>query len=293
MDIVGAVRDTIERHGLLPAGEPVVVGVSGGPDSLALLHILRRLAPDYRVALHVGHLEHGIRGEASREDAAFVRAIAEAWGLPVTVAARDVPAIARERGLAIEEAARQERYRFLGELARSIGGTTVAVAHHADDQVETVLMHLLRGAGLSGLRGMRPLSRLDALRFGDDEDLAPEDKNDGIRLARPLLYVERAAIEAYCEAQGLRPRFDRSNLDTTYFRNRLRLELIPYLEAFNPNVRQVIRRTAEVLAAAPRLRLVAEIALATGAAAFVGKPVSQDALLAVLRQWLGPLAPAA
>jgi tRNA(Ile)-lysidine synthase len=246
MDIVERVRDTIERHGLLPGGERVVVGVSGGPDSLALLHILRRLAPDYRVALHVGHLEHGIRGEESRADAAFVRATAEDWGLPVTVAERDVPAIARDRGLAIEEAARQERYRFLGDLARSRGARTVAVAHHADDQVETVLMHLLRGAGLAGLRGMRPLARLDALRLGDEA--TPPAAGGGIRLVRPLLYVERAAIEAYCAAEGLTPRYDRSNLDTTYYRNRLRHELIPHLETFNPNVRAVLRRTAEALA---------------------------------------------
>ncbi|NLD73921.1 MAG: tRNA lysidine(34) synthetase TilS, partial [Chloroflexi bacterium] len=174
-DFERTVRDTIDEHGLLLPEDSVVIGVSGGADSLALLHVLRRLAPEYRVTLHVGHLEHGIRGDESLEDARCVRAIAEAWGLPVTIARRDVPAIAQERGIAIEEAARQERYRFLGELARSVGGTTVAVAHHADDQVETVLMHLLRGAGLSGLRGMRPLSRLDALRLGDDEGPPPED----------------------------------------------------------------------------------------------------------------------
>ena len=246
-DIVRAVRETIDEHGLLISGDTVVIGVSGGADSLVLLHVLRRLKGDYSVRLVAGHLEHGIRGEESLGDADHVRDICQGWGVPVTVVHRDVPAIARQRRLAIEEAARQERYRFLGDLARSVGGRTVAVAHHGDDQVETVLMHLLRGSGLAGLRGMRPLSRLDDLRLGQ-EPAVPPDAADRIRLIRPLLTVQRAAIEEYCREQGLRPRFDRSNLDTTYFRNRLRHELLPVLETYNPSVREVLRRTAEAIA---------------------------------------------
>ncbi|HHX44464.1 MAG TPA: tRNA lysidine(34) synthetase TilS [Chloroflexi bacterium] len=246
MALERAVRETIERHSLLPVGETVILGVSGGADSLAMLHLLSRLAPAYDVTLHVGHLNHRLRGAEAEADAAFVAAMCAEWGIPYTVESADVAAVAGERGLAIEETARQVRYAFLARLARALGARTVAVAHNADDQVETVLMHLLRGAGLAGLRGMRPLSRLEELRLGDP---ASHDVAEGsIRLIRPLLEVPRAAIEAYCRAHGLEPRYDLSNLDRTYYRNRLRYELVPYLETYNPNVRQVIQRMAEALA---------------------------------------------
>ncbi len=241
-DLERTVRETIDRWRLLPAGDTVVVGVSGGADSLCLLHILKGLAPKYGIRLYVGHLDHGIRAE-SAEDAAFVEALCRDWGLPCTVERADVPALARQQHLALEEAARQARYRFLGALAASLGGRTVAVAHHADDQVETVLMHLLRGSGLAGLRGMRPLSRLEDLRLG--EGISPKE----VRLIRPLLGVSRQEILAYCQAQSLPYRFDLSNLDTTFYRNRLRHELLPILEMYNPNIRQVLWRTAEVIAA--------------------------------------------
>ncbi len=266
MSLERTVRETIGRYALLPAGEVVVLGVSGGPDSLAMLHLLSRLAGEYRVALHVGHLNHGLRGADADADASYVAAMSREWGVPCTVDSADVAALAIERGLAIEETARQARYAFLARLARAVGGRTVAVAHNADDQVETVLMHLLRGAGLAGLRGMRPASRLEEMRLGDpslreDGDASPgrtafapyrqslrDDEDSSLRLIRPLLEAPRTEVEAYCRAHGLRPRFDTSNLDRTYFRNRLRHELIPYLETYNPNVREVIRRMAEAIA---------------------------------------------
>ncbi|HHX63357.1 MAG TPA: tRNA lysidine(34) synthetase TilS [Chloroflexi bacterium] len=243
MDTLRQVRETIERHSLLQPGDTVVVGVSGGPDSLCLLHILRQLAPEYDVTLHVGHLNHGIRGAEADEDARYVEALCREWSLPCEIERVDVPDLARERGLAMEETSRQARYAFLGRLARSVSSRTVAVAHNADDQIETVLMHLLRGSGLAGLRGMRPISRMDELRLGNDGRLPP-----ALALIRPLLEVPRADVEAYVREHDLHPRFDRSNLDTTYFRNRLRHELIPLLETYNPNVRAVLRRTAEVVA---------------------------------------------
>lgn len=248
MDLIGQVRDALDRHGLLHPGDTVVVGVSGGPDSLCLLHVLRQLAPEYGVALQVGHLHHGIRGPEADQDAEYVAALCRAWELACTVERADVPAQAREFGLALEEAARRARYAFLGALARCLGGGSVAVAHNADDQVETVLMHLLRGAGLAGLRGMRPLAWLDELRLGPADGQTSEEPRERIHLLRPLLGVARQDIEAYCAEHDLRPRFDRSNLDTTYYRNRLRHELIPALESYNPNLRAVVRRTAEVLA---------------------------------------------
>jgi tRNA(Ile)-lysidine synthase len=229
---------------MLCAGDTVVVGVSGGADSLCLLHVLLRLAPEAGIALHVGHLHHGIRGAEADADAAFVAEICAAWGVPYTIERADVPALAHRAGLSLEEAARQARYAFLGDLARRLGGHTVAVAHHGDDQVETVLMHLIRGAGLAGLRGMAPVSRLDELRLPTPAETPPEP----IRLIRPLLAVSRAEIDAYVAELGVTPRFDRSNLDTTYFRNRLRHELIPLLESYNPNIRAVVQRTATALA---------------------------------------------
>lgn len=246
-DVVERVRLVIERHGLLPTGETVVVGVSGGPDSLCLLHVLLRLADAYGVGLHVAHLNHRIRGADADADAAFVSELAAFWGLPCTVEALDVPALARSKKLALEEAARRVRYAFLSEVALRLGSHTIAVAHNADDQVESVVMHCLRGSGLAGLRGMLPLTRLTDYRLLDDLT-APQtaEARSGLSLVRPLLEVPRADVEAYCAAHGLKPRFDLSNLDTTYYRNRLRHELIPYLESYNPNIRQVIRRTAQV-----------------------------------------------
>jgi tRNA(Ile)-lysidine synthase len=238
--VVERVRLSVDRHGLLPSGGTVIVGVSGGPDSLCLLHVLCRLAVAYGVGLHVAHLNHRIRGPEADADAAFVADLAATWGLPCTVEARDVPALAREGKLALEEAARQARYTFLAAVAARLGSRTVAVAHNADDQVESVIMHLLRGSGLAGLRGMLPLA--DYCLLGEAAGGQP-----GLSLVRPLLEVPRADVEAYCAAHGLKPRFDRSNLDTTYHRNRLRHELIPYLESYNPNISEVIRRTALVI----------------------------------------------
>ncbi len=242
MSLVKLVRWTVERYDLLPRGESIVVGVSGGPDSLCLLHVLRRLADDYDLTLHVAHLNHHIRGTEADADAAFVADVAALWGLPCTVATRDVPALARQYKLAIEEAARRARYTFLAEVAGLVGGRTVAVGHNADDQAETVLMHFLRGAGLAGLRGMLPKIPLADYR------LLEEQTGAALLLVRPLLEMPRAEIEAYCARHGLRPRFDHSNLDTTYFRNRLRHELFPYLETYRSNIREVIRRTARVAA---------------------------------------------
>ncbi len=226
---------TITRHNLLPPGSTVVVGVSGGPDSLCLLHVLKRLQTEGGFILHVAHLNHQLRGAEADADAAFVAALADEWGLPVTVEACDVAAHARAGKISVEEAAREVRYAFLADVAARTGADRVAVAHHADDQAETVLMHALRGAGLAGLRGMLPDSPYPV-------------RGVDLRLVRPLLEATRAEIEAYCAAHDLQPRFDRSNLDTTIFRNRLRHEVFPYLETINPNIRRVLRHTAAGLA---------------------------------------------
>jgi len=233
---------------LLDEGGAVVVGVSGGPDSLCLLHVLLRLREAYDLQLHVAHLNHGARGTAADADAAFVTGIATEWGLPVMVEKRDVPALAEAHGLAFEEAARRVRYGFLAQVAQQVGAHTIAAGHNADDQAETVLMHFLRGAGLAGLRGMLPLTHLEEYRLIEPLASGPLPPTP-IDLIRPLLEIPRAEIERYCAAHDLAPRLDRSNMDTTYFRNRLRHELLPTLEEYNPNIRERLCHTASVIAA--------------------------------------------
>lgn len=245
MDVQGQILETIRREQLLKPGDRVVVGVSGGPDSLCLLHVLWSARQLLQVDLHVAHLNHTIRGAEAKEDARFVAAVAAEWGLPCHVAVRDVPELARRFKLAIEEAARHARYAFLVDVAYEVGAKRIVVAHNADDQSETVLMHWLRGSALAGLRGMLP-----AIGIADLHLSVPAEKAQDVRLIRPLLDVDRESIEEYCRQYGLEPRFDRSNLDTTLFRNKLRHELLPHLEqAYKPGFRQILRRSAQVIRA--------------------------------------------
>ncbi|MBU0702599.1 MAG: tRNA lysidine(34) synthetase TilS [Chloroflexi bacterium] len=261
-DILNQIQRTIETHSLLEPGDGIVVGVSGGPDSVCLLHALLRLRDEFDLRLHVAHLHHGARGAEADGDAEFVAALAAEWGLPVTVERQDVPALAGKHRLAFEETARRVRYAFLARVAGETGSGKIAVGHNGDDQAETVLMHFLRGAGPAGLRGMLPSTTITDYRLLEPFQEAGSKKQEArgrrqescIRhpasfIIRPLLEISRAEIEHYCADQGLAPRFDRSNLDTTYFRNRLRHELLPLLESYNPNVRARLRHTAEVVAA--------------------------------------------
>ncbi|MCX7706584.1 MAG: tRNA lysidine(34) synthetase TilS [Anaerolineae bacterium] len=262
-DLLPRVRQYIRRHELFRPGETVVVGVSGGPDSLCLLHLLQRLAPELALGLHVAHLNHGLRGPEADADAAFVTDLAAAWGLSFSLAKINVAALAEKGGLSLEEAARHARYAFLAEVAGAIGASAIAVGHNADDQAETVLMHFLRGSGVAGLRGMLPRSPLGDYRLSgmadstllrstaDREVSTPHSTPPpqcSLTLVRPLLAVSRAEVEAYCVVHGLTPRFDRSNEDTTFYRNRLRHELLPFLATYNPAIREVLTRTAEVMA---------------------------------------------
>jgi tRNA(Ile)-lysidine synthase len=240
--LVSKVATFSRRHALFRPGEAVVVGVSGGPDSLCLLHILRQLASELSLHLIVAHLHHGLRGADADADARFVAETALAFGLPLVAGQADVPALARERRLSPEEAARQARYAFLADTAARTGAQTVAVGHHADDQAETVLMHLLRGSGVSGLRGMLPRTPLTDYRLPGVQGL------EAGWVVRPLLALWRAEIVAYCAAHGLTPRYDMSNEDATFFRNRLRHELLPLLEEYNSNIREVLVHTGEAMA---------------------------------------------
>jgi tRNA(Ile)-lysidine synthase len=217
----------IDKHQLLPASGNVVVGVSGGADSLCLLHLLDRLCgPGKRypgVRLHAAHLNHKLRGEAGDRDAAAVASIIASWGLPLTVGEIDVPVLARTEQRSLEDAARVARYRFLREVAH---GQPIAVAHHADDQVETLLLHWLRGSGLTGLVGMLPRQQ---------------------DIIRPLLEVSHAQTVAYCQEYAIVPLEDLSNTDPRFLRNRVRHELLPLLESLNPSIQNTLLRNAEAI----------------------------------------------
>ena len=225
--MVPMIETVIEDYQLLPAEGTLVVAVSGGADSLCLLHILDRLCGTGKrypgIRLHVAHLNHQLRGAESEHDAQAVAQLARSWDLPCTVHAIDVAALALHEHRSIEDAARTARYRFLREVAQ---GQPIAVAHHQDDQVETLLLHWLRGGGLASVIGLQP-------RQGD--------------IIRPLLNVTRKDTHAYCAAYGLTPQDDATNRDVHYQRNRIRHELLPLLEHMNPGFRATLLRNAEVM----------------------------------------------
>src|SRR5688572_11610720 len=209
---------------------PVIAGVSGGPDSLCLMGALRKAG--YRVV--VAHFNHKLRPD-SDADANIVEQTAARLNLPSVIESGEVRAFADAEKLSIEEAARIMRYRFLMGQARRFQAQAVAVGHTADDQVETVLMHFIRGAGLAGLKGMNYRTILNLF----DTD---------IPIVRPLLDIWREETIVYCAANGFRPRHDPSNASLDFFRNRLRHLLIPTLESYNPRFREVVWRTSRSLA---------------------------------------------
>jgi tRNA(Ile)-lysidine synthetase-like protein len=250
--VVATVRASLLEHRMVEPGDTVVVAVSGGPDSLCLLHTLSELRDQLGIALHVAHLDHMLRGVESAGEAAFVADTARAWGLPATIAAADIRALASLTHANLHHAARAARYAFLSRVAQERGARAVAVAHNADDQAETVLMHLLRGAGPAGLRGMRPVvawdewAGIETVELTIEKNLPPAAVNS--QLIRPLLHIPRAEIEAYCAAHKLQPRRDPTNQDRSATRNRIRYELLPRLIEYNPHVVEALGRTAAVCA---------------------------------------------
>ncbi|AQS57875.1 tRNA lysidine(34) synthetase TilS [Desulforamulus ferrireducens] len=226
MGVLEKVRTALARYRMVEPGQLVVVGVSGGADSMALLHILQNLAPELEISLHVAHLNHMFRGEESQADADFVEEYCSRSGIPCTIDRRDVPAYARVNRLSSQVAAREVRYQFFYEVLRQTQGQKLALAHHANDQAESVLMNFLRGAGLRGLGGIAPVR----------EDL----------IIRPLLSTHREEIENYCRENAISYRIDSSNLKTVYRRNKLRHHLIPLLQReYSPSIIDVLGRLAE------------------------------------------------
>lgn len=241
-ELLESVSAFCTRYALLPPGATVVVAVSGGADSLCLLHLLRQLAPRWSLRLHVAHLDHQLRPE-SPDDARFVAAVAEAWQLPVTVGREDVAAFADATKSGIEAAARELRHRFLIATAHAAEAAAIALGHNADDQAETVVMRLLRGAGPHGLGAMRP--QRPAYRVTVD----PQTPLTSIpRIVRPLLETPRAEIDAYCALHQLIPRHDPSNDQPDYTRNRVRGYILPMLKTYNASIVTTLGRTARICA---------------------------------------------
>ena len=235
------VQDAIEQNAMIVAGETVLVAVSGGADSMALLCVLWALRERLDVGIVAAHYEHGIRGEASRQDARFVQEYCAAQGIPCRVGAGDVPAMARVWRCGMEDAARRCRYAFLEESAAAVGAGKIALAHQQEDQAETLLLHLVHGCGLDGLAGMRPVQ--------------------GNRI-RPLLDISRAVLEAYLREQGIPFCEDATNRDTAHARNLLRHRVFPVLREMNPRVCEAMSRTAgQAAQAAATLRAGAGVLL--------------------------------
>jgi tRNA(Ile)-lysidine synthase len=217
--IRATVRDYIRSHQIFTPG-PVVVAVSGGADSTALLLILAELADELGIVIHVAHFDHRTRPKQSAEDADFVAKLANRVGAPIRVGRA-------ERPTKTEDAARTARYEFLRRAASEIGATAIATGHTRDDQAETVILHLARGSGLAGIAGMRPL-------------------REGI--ARPLLAIGREDTVAICRAARIRPRTDPTNRSLKFARNRVRLEVLPELAKINPRASEAIARLADAAA---------------------------------------------
>jgi len=236
--ITDKVKRVIIQNKLIEKGEHIVLGVSGGPDSVCLLSMLRELSEEWQLTLHVVHVNHHLRGSDADEDQLYTEKLCQRLDVPCHVFHHDVSALASEQKITTEEAGRQVRYEAFEIIKKEIEsaepseGTSrpevkIAVAHNLNDQAETLLMRIIRGTGTDGLAGM-------------------EYMRDGV-IIRPLLNVSRSEIEAYCEAHNLNPRIDMTNLEPVYARNRLRLELLPLLQSqYNEGILSALNRLAQI-----------------------------------------------
>ncbi len=221
-----------EQH-LVSGQHQLLVAVSGGQDSVCLLHVLVKLQEELNIKLHVAHLNHQLRGAESEADAQYVAHLAHQLGVPSTIEQRDVQAYQARQRISLEEAAREVRYTFLAEVAKSIRTSWAAVGHTTDDHIETILMHLIRGTGTRGLRGLQPSSRW-------------QSSASSLTIIRPLLPVSRRETADYCHNHQLIPRIDTSNLSLSPLRNRIRHQLLPLLQSYNPRVSEALLRTARI-----------------------------------------------
>ena len=226
--ILNRVLETIDKHNMISYGDKIVVGLSGGPDSVCLVHLLSRLRGSRGIEVYAAHLNHQIRGIEAHKDALYVSKLCKSLDIPLFMKSEDVPTYCREKGLSLEEGARKIRYDMFFEIKEKTGANSIAIGHNMNDQAETVLMRMMRGTGLKGLRGIE------------------YKRENGI--IRPILDISRKDIEAYCRQHGFEPKIDKTNLESIYTRNRIRLELLPYMEEhFNSNVTESVVRMSNSL----------------------------------------------
>lgn len=220
------VLNTIKKYSLIENGDSVVIGVSGGPDSICLLHVLNNLKKELNFKIFVAHVNHMIRKEAD-EETKYVKDFCKKIGIECFVKKIDVISIAKEEKQGTEEAGRKIRYEFFEEICKKTNSNKIATAHNNNDKVETIIMNMLRGSGLNGLKGIEPI-------------------RDG-KFIRPLIEIERDEIENYCLKNNLNPKIDESNNENIYTRNKIRNIIIPYIKKeFNPNIIKTINRLSEV-----------------------------------------------
>jgi tRNA(Ile)-lysidine synthase len=212
---------------MIDKGDKIIVALSGGPDSICLLHILQELKDLYGIQLYAAHINHCLRGEESDGDEEYVKRICSEFQIPLYVKRVDIHKYSLDKGLSCETAGREVRYSFFKELMFQIKAQKVALAHNSNDQAETLLMRIMRGTGIDGLKGITPV-------------------RDKVYI-RPILCLNRSEIEKYCVENDLKPRIDSSNLENIYNRNRVRLELIPYIQNnFNPDIVNTLNKFAEL-----------------------------------------------
>ena len=220
------VKNTITKYNLIEYGDSIVVGVSGGPDSMTLLSILLKLKEELSLKIYVAHVNHGIR-ENAKIDEAYVREFCKKNNIQCFVKKADIIRLSTEEKRGVEETGRKVRYDFFEEVLKITGANKIAIAHNLNDNAETIIMHAIRGSGISGLKGIEPKSG---------------------KYIRPLIETSREEIEEYCVNNNLEPRHDESNDDNTYTRNKIRNIVIPYLkEEFNPNIVESLNRMSEII----------------------------------------------
>ena len=219
---------TIKKYNLINSGDKIVLGVSGGPDSIAMLDILRQLRIEFNFEIYVVHINHNIRGKDAEEDEEYVKNYCQKYNIKCFSKKIDVPTIAKNEKIGTEEAGRKVRYEYFEEILKETNSNKIAIAHNKNDKVETIIMHMLRGSGISGLRGIEPIR---------------ENK-----FIKPLIECDRKEIEKYCQENNLQPRIDKTNFENEYTRNKIRNIVIPYIKKeFNPNIIETITRLANVV----------------------------------------------
>lgn len=227
-NLIEGVLKTTRHYDMLKSGDAVLAAVSGGPDSVFLLHVLNRLKKKLNIKnIVVANLDHGLRGEESKEDSRFVKKLSKGLGSEFIHKKINLKKI-KNKKLSTEEVAREERYKFFKEAAKSSGASVIATGHTLDDQAETVLMRFVKGSSMKGIVGVLPVR-----------------EENGFKIVRPIIGLEKREIKEYLDAAGIPYRIDHTNLEPIYFRNVVRNEIIPFLERYNPRLKRVLSNLAE------------------------------------------------